>query len=170
MSYHAPMPPIDILNQKFTLDEENGCLVHKKKFGIREGTIAGSRNPAGYLRVNINKRIYLVHRVIYFMSTGKDPGEMEVDHIDGNKHNNRPCNLRLATRSQNRQNVEAYKSNSLGKKGVYFNVRRKAYLCSVQVNGKRVQFGPFDTSEEAYEVYKKESKSRFKQFYPENRI
>lgn len=83
----------------------------------------------------------------------------------GNKSDSRPENLRLATRSQNRHNVDTYANNSTNKKGTWYDKRRKAFFCAVQCNGLREQFGPFETLLEASNTYCIEAKERFGNFY-----
>lgn len=90
---------------------------------------------------------------------------MEVDHINGDKSDSRPENLRLATRSQNRQNTERYSSNSTRRKGTWFDKSRQAFFCAIQCDGVREHFGPFKSVREASEVYNKEARNKFGEFY-----
>lgn len=167
MSRHARLPAEARLFELYTLNPETGALHHKKKFGVKEGSAAGNVMPSGYLRVKADGRLYLAHRIVYAMYYGEDPGHMEVDHINGDKSDNRPSNLRLATREQNRQNVSAYSSNRHGARGVWFDGRRNAYFCAVQAFGCREQFGPFDDLKKASSVYEAEARARFGEFYME---
>lgn len=161
----APLPNVDRLNELFTLDTKRGVLLHRKKCGIKSGSIAGNVMPQGYRRVKVDGKLYLSHRLIYAMAYGDCPQHMEVDHINGNKSDSRPENLRLATRSQNRHNVDTYANNSTNKKGTWYDKRRKAFFCAVQCNGLREQFGPFETLLEASNTYCREAKERFGNFY-----
>ena len=167
MIKHAEIPPIERLEALFELDADRGLLIHKKKCGIKAGAVAGSPMPQGYLRAKADGRLYLVHRLIYAMYNKQSPGTREVDHINGNKKDNRPCNLRLATRNQNRQNVEKYISNSTGYRGIWYDKARNCFFCAIQANGVRDQFGPFETAQKASEVYISEAKTRFGEFYRE---
>lgn len=169
-SSHRPMPTVERLFQLFSLDRETGYLTHNKKFGIKEGSIAGSKTTQGYIRVKADGHLYLAHRVVFKMENGFDPFDLEVDHINGCKSDNRPSNLRTATRNQNRQNTKAYKSNKHNAKGVWFDDRRSAYFCAVQANKVREQFGPFKSLSDAVRCYESEAKSRFGEFYPEDRV
>lgn len=168
MSKHSVLPSVSRLYHLFSLDKDTGNLLHKKKCGTKEGSVAGAFMPQGYIRVKIDGRLYLAHRVVYKMACGEDPGEYEIDHIDGDKRNNRPHNLRIATRHQNRQNVGSYKSNKVRMKGVWYDKNRKCFLCSVQSFGDRETFGPFATAEDASQVYEMVSKERFGEFYKES--
>lgn len=160
-----PLPSLGRLFQLFDLDKENGFLLHKKKCGTKRGSTAGNVTPQGYRRVKIDGSLYLTHRVIYFMAFGKDPGLLEVDHVNGDKSDSRPENLRLATRHQNRQNVGTYSNNTTKHKGTWFDKQRRLYFCAVQCDGVREQFGPFETLKEAADIYQKEAKDRFGDFY-----
>jgi len=89
------------------------------------GCLAGGSRPGGeYLRVKFcGKQVY-VHRLAFFLMTGEWP-KSHVDHINGIKTDNRWCNLRLATMSQNKANEGIRESNSSGWKGVSFFLRRE---------------------------------------------
>ncbi|MEL0214459.1 MAG: HNH endonuclease signature motif containing protein [Burkholderiaceae bacterium] len=66
---------------------------------VKAGDVAGS-NFKGYIRITYKGVAYLAHRVAWFLSSGEQPGE-EIDHINGNKSDNRICNLRSVNKSQN---------------------------------------------------------------------
>lgn len=79
--------------------------------------IAGSKYPNGYIYIMINGKMCLLHRVIYEKYHNIQlTRDQEIDHINGVKDDNRICNLRLATRSQNMQNKKCY--NQLGEKHI----------------------------------------------------
>ena len=80
------------------------------------------------------------------------PNGMFVDHINHDTLDNRKCNLRLATKSENMMNRRRAKSNSSGLKGVYKKSKNKWYAI-ITVRGERINLGTFDTSEEAHEAY-----------------
>lgn len=78
-----------------------------------------------------------------------------VDHIDGNKSNNRIDNLRPASVSQNAWNSKKRVNNTSGYKGVSFNApgRERPWMASIGVNGKRKTIGRYETAEEAHQAY-----------------
>lgn len=165
----SPLPSLERLCQILELNHATGDLIHKKKCGTVEGSIAGNITAQGYVRVKIDGRLYLAHRIVFYMATSINPNGLEIDHIDGDKRNNVPSNLRMATRDQNRQNVGRYKNNTCKARGVYFNKARNAYFCHVQAFGKRKMFGPFQSVEQASSVYEIESKEKFGEFYKEQK-
>jgi hypothetical protein len=84
---------------------------------IRVGSVAGSVNPDGYVRLKIDGIDYLAHRLAWFFETARWP-ECEIDHEDRNRANNRWRNLREATGTQNQMNRGRQRNNTTGFKGV----------------------------------------------------
>lgn len=126
------------------------------------GKPAGNSRNSVYIQVSINDRLYLAHRVIWLMMTGKWP-DTDIDHDDTCKTNNRWRNLRGATDSQNHANVPRNKANKTGFKGVYLSPHG-TYGASIKVNGKSRRLGFYKTPEEAHEAYKAAAQQEFKEF------
>ena len=115
------------------------------------GAVAGSRHSRGYWQVWMFGVQYLAHRLAVFYTTGRWP-EMDVDHINGNRSDNRIANLRTVTRSENMQNQRAARSNSrTGLLGVVPN--RKRFAAQIRVNRKTTCLGTYDTPEQAHQAY-----------------
>lgn len=83
------------------------------------------------------------------------PDGMVVDHIDGDKLNNRRNNLRICKHSENLRNASISSSNTSGFKGVCFDKSRNKWSANITVNGKHHYLGRYDTPEEAAEEYDK---------------
>lgn len=139
--YCIPMPPLELLNATYTLDRERGVLIRKTSTRqYKAGSLAGTPMKSGHLMMGFGGKRYLVHRIIYFMVTGEDPGELRVDHINGDPTDNRPENLRLATVAENsRHKVALATNNKSGFRNVSWNNRWNRWQVSLEVNGKRVQ-------------------------------
>jgi hypothetical protein len=103
----------------------------------------GSRN---YISVMINYKNYLAHRIIYLLHHGYMP--MLVDHIDGDKLNNKIENLREATYSQNSFN-RVKKDSLLNIKNVTFCKLKKKFKAQLSINGKNKHLGYFDLLNDA---------------------
>lgn len=100
------------------------------------------------LRIGGNRTTIYMHREI--MNT---PSEYHTDHINGIKTDNRRCNLRVCTRSENSSNRGAALNNKTRLKGVCKNSYCETFRSRIQVNGKRIHLGYFATAEEAQQVY-----------------
>jgi hypothetical protein len=94
--------------------------------------ICGWPNPGGYLQIMIDCRIYQLHRLAFFYMTGKWP-VLHVDHINCMRSDNRWCNLRQATYSQNRMNA---KNLNHGLKGAHFWDRKGLWRARYGLGGK----------------------------------
>ena len=112
------------------------------------GSPAGSINREGYKTISINKKKYQSSRLAWLFMTGDWP-EIEIDHIDRNKSNDKWSNLRQATRSENAINRNLCKSNTSGIKGVYWYSRTKMWMANIGVDSKLIHLGYFHTKDEA---------------------
>lgn len=128
---------------------DDGSLIRKVRTNPRapENTIAGCPNKAGYLRIRINGKLYMNHRLIWFMHHGTWPTAL--DHINGNKQDNRIENLRPCTQSENMQNCKNKKNNKTGVKGVTWNTGKNKYRARLTVARKEIFIGYFLTISEA---------------------
>lgn len=108
----------------------------------------------------------MAHRVIYFLSTGIDPDDYDIDHIDRNPLNNNPANLRLATKPQNAQNAKTPKNNTSGYKGTYWNKKVNKWQASISINKRLVHLGVFSTLEEAVAARNEAEIMVYKEFSP----
>jgi len=126
-----------------------------------QGSLAGCLHGSGYKVVTINSKSQKLHRVIWIMLFGDIPDGFYIDHINGNKIDNRLENLRLATNSQNQQNRPAPKNSTSGYRGVTWHKQVNKWMARICIKGERKTIGFFDTAEDAYEAYKKEAKKVF---------
>lgn len=111
---------------------------------------------------NGKKKIYM-HREIL----GSAPGVC-VDHINGDKLDNRRSNLRECTKSENALNSKTKSNNALGIKGVSYTSagkRLKRFVAQISLNGKHKFIGNFLTAKEAADAYQKETKLLHGQFH-----
>jgi hypothetical protein len=122
------------------------------------GKIAGSRNPDGYLYIGMRGSLYLAHRVIWKLVTGKDPLN-EVDHVDRIRDNNRWKNLREADPSQNRCNTGMRYNNTTGLKGAVLDPKLKQYRAAIGHKGSKIYLGLYPTAEAAHAAYSKAADS-----------
>ena len=109
----------------------------KSKIGKKSGT----PHSKGYVQVVYKGTLYMEHRIIFLLHYGYLP--KLVDHINGNKSDNRICNLREATVSQNGHNMKTPRSNTSGIKGVTWRNSNKTWRVQISVNGKNKFLGAF---------------------------
>jgi hypothetical protein len=152
------MPSLEVLNQIFYLDEESPSGLRWKRSSctrIKPGAVAGTKSDKGYWNVYITDRRYKVHRIIFYMRTGIDPGNNLVDHVNRVSSDN--TDLRVATRSQNAANCTkgTYKKSPTHSrfKGVTWHKGHKKWLAQISVNKKKSHLGYFDTELEAAAAY-----------------
>lgn len=117
--------------------------------GCKAGRLAGGVWRCGYWMVSIGGRRLKRSRVVFALVHGRWP--VEVDHINRDSADDRPENLREATRAQNNQNRRAYRKRSEWPRGVYR--RKNRYEALIGVSGKRLYLGRFDTPSEASDAY-----------------
>lgn len=77
------------------------------------------------------------------------PDEMEVDHVNGDRADNRIENLRLVTPAENSKNKRLQKINTSGCSGVMWATSRERWEASISDSGKHIHLGSYHTKEEA---------------------
>lgn len=95
---------------------------------------------------------------------GHYPVDCDIDHINMVRNDNRYENLRLATRSQNMQNIRAHRDSTTGVKNVSYRKDTKSYSVRMMVDGKYRNFGCFRSKEEAETVADKIRRESHKEF------
>lgn len=110
-----------------------------------------SKNPQGYCRGSILRQPVAAHRVIWKMVTGEEP--LEIDHINGNRSDNRFCNLRSVTRAANTRNRQIPTHNTSGVIGVSRRANGKWYA-QMRYRGEQFYLGTYDAMEDAVRARK----------------
>ena len=129
-------------------DYKDGILYWKVKAAnrVKIGSPVGSFDPStGYHKTHVHRKFHKTHRVIFLYHHGYLPDF--VDHIDGDKLNNRIENLRAATKSQNCMNQKISTRNTSGTKGVMWLKREQKWLVALRVNSILHSFGYFKDKE-----------------------
>lgn len=126
-----------------------GTLINNYNINSRalKGQEAGTTRKDGYKVVRVNKKGYLVHRLIWEHFRGPIPKGFYIDHIDRNPSNNKLENLRLVTNQENAFNTSA--------SGAYYDKRRDKWYSQIRKSGQRRCLGTFNTKDEAEEAYTK---------------
>lgn len=144
---------IERLQELFIWRPEYGLLLHRtakgggcsKVFALQP---AGSANKRGYLVVKVGGRHFFAHRVAFAMHHGRWP-DGDIDHIDRSPLNNRPENLRVATRADNVRNAGLRADNKSGIKGVHWYKQTGKWRAQIVFDGKNRNLGYYDDTETA---------------------
>lgn len=137
--------------------EETGVFTWKSAhhWRAKPGMVAGNIDPShGYCKIGVLGANYYAHRLAWLVVHGEFPNE-QVDHIDGNRTNNAIKNLRLATQSENNQNLRAPRGDRKGQLLGVYRTESGRWRAAIRINKKSIHLGNFDTQEGAYEAYLK---------------
>jgi HNH endonuclease len=130
---------------------------------IWPGDQVGSQTIKGYITLGHRKKLYRANRTAWFFMTGRwPPRELQVEHRNSNKADNRWANLGLVTRTKNRQNLNdpLNKKNISGCRGVTFHVGRrnpkyKRWRVAITMNKQQIFLGYFVDLQDAIAARKK---------------
>ena len=115
-----------------------------------------------------NGKTAMMHRLVMGLSD-KDE-EILVDHINHNTLDNRKCNLRFATKSQNTMNAVLRSDNTSGVSGVYWHKTNQKWISRIDKDGKSIYLGCFDNYQDAVLARQKAEQIYFKEYSYQNSI
>ena len=164
----APIPEPEFFRQSLTYYPDTGKLFWKHKpaslfeggkFSPERCALSWNAKYAGkeaftcianngYFVGRIRGRNYLAHRVIWAIVHGEWP-EDQIDHINGDRTDNRVSNLRPADTTANAMNMGLRSDNQTGCAGVGWLPKQKKWRARIKVDGREKYLGHFDTFEEA---------------------
>jgi len=147
------------LKELFSYDKETGLFVRYKKLGPKRD-IAGHIATKGHRQIMVDGKLYMAHRLAWLYVYGEHP-KLLLDHINRNPDDNRICNLRLATSSENQQNTKLRATNKSGAKGISYCSYSKAWKARITKQGKTFELGRFKDFDLAVEARKKAEDSMF---------
>lgn len=137
-------PKTGVFKRTHALDRQGNIIerVHFPKVG-----------DGGYLRINMFNEPRLVHRLVFLYMTGKLPHF--VDHINGDRSDNRWKNLRGVDDLSSARNVGMYKNNKSGVKGVHFDKRRKRWQVNIASGNREKSLGSYVSFDDAVKARRK---------------
>lgn len=140
----------DIIKEFFSYSPATGIFVRIKSVSNRcsVGDVASRKNKAGYINIFINGKRYLSHRLAWLYVYGHMPPKY-IDHINGIRDDNRICNLRCATITDNARNRSTNKNNTSGHNGVSWCKTTKSWLVTICSDSKMKYVGRFKDKNEA---------------------
>lgn len=124
------------------------------------GDIAGGKNNQGYIQIRVGGLLMKAHRLAWVLFFGEWPNK-DIDHIDGNRSNNKISNLRLSSRAMNGQNRKRPNKNN---SSAFLGARKHGskWQAKIFANGRDVHLGTFDTPRAAHVAYVKAKRSLHK--------
>jgi hypothetical protein len=144
-----PIPTLERLREVLRYDPETGIFTWLVMMSSRAlpNQAAGCRSN-GYRQIRLDGGIYLSHRLAWLYVYGEWP-DKEIDHVNGDKSDNRIANLRLATRTQNCCNVRRRRTNKSGTPGVSWFPQTQRWRARIVVDRREVSLGYFRSKQDA---------------------
>jgi hypothetical protein len=140
------------LKELLTYDSETGVFTRNKDMSrtFKKGQVAGCIHKAnGDMNWEYNGKKYKMHRLAWLYVYGED---VYLDHVNGNRSDNRIANLRPCTHAQNMGNKKVYKNNKSGYPGV--KITKDRFRADIRIKGVNHYLGTYSDAETAYNVYK----------------
>jgi len=131
---------LDQTTIKTILEDKDGVLYWRKT-----GKKAGTLHHTGYIQICVNQKLHNAHRLMFMLHHGWVPEV--IDHVDGNRANNKIDNLRTATWSQNLQNMKLRPTNKSGCKNVSWSSTKQKWVVQLSIGGRQTNLGRFDDLE-----------------------
>lgn len=160
------LPSLEYLREILRYDPQTGAMtwikrrVHKHFSHLYAGRPAGRVNRRdGYIQIGIDNKRYSLHRLAWFMTHGSEPDGC-IDHINGDKLDNRLTNLRVVTPAENAKNQPLPSRNKSGVMGVCRVKATGRWRAQIGVNGRQTCLGEFEDKNAAIAA-RKEAERRF---------
>ena len=165
---NRPELTADRLRAVLSYDPQSGQFRRLTTSGGKPvGSIAGSLHYLGYVKIRIDNKFHLAHRLAWLYVHGQWP-TAQIDHINGLKADNRIANLREATHSENGQNRPLQKNNTSGVAGVCWDSRNCHWQARIRVSNKVINLGTFADFSDAVAA-RLAAKPKFHKFHPVER-
>jgi hypothetical protein len=144
---------IELLNN-LEYDPNTGIVSWKsRRSRVRIGIEAGTLDNKGYRRIKFNARIYRTHILIWIMQTGLPPSKT-IDHINRKKDDNRWCNLREATMTEQSYNRSLHYDSKSLITGVSWHKAARKWHAQIMVSRKKIHLGLYSSKNDAIEARK----------------
>jgi hypothetical protein len=153
------------LKEVLNYDPNTGIFTWKQKTSnrIKVGAIAGNLHNCGYIELKVKGNRILAHRLAWLYEHGKLPSL--IDHINGDKKDNRICNLRQASFAENAYNSKIRVDNKSGIRCVCWDNKRQSWGVRIKLEGKLKYFGNYKDLNEAAKIAEKYRKEYHASFF-----
>ena len=153
MTRKLPLPPTEVLRSMFRYDAKTGKLYWLSRPDdprwnrVFAGKEAGGIDGKGYVRIRTDGNNWNAHRVVWKLVHDEEPEF--VDHISGDRSDNRLANLRSVGKAENARNTRLAKNNTSGHNGVHWVTRERKWRACIYVGGQKVGLGDFADKQDA---------------------
>jgi hypothetical protein len=138
--------------------------IESPAFNIPARSLAGTLRDDGYIGVYLNKKYIFAHRIVWEMFNSPLLDTEYIDHINGQRADNRIENLRKCTLQQNAYNRGKQSNNKSGYKGVSWHKQKCKWVAQIKIDGRNKFLGFFTDPEEAYKRYCEVAKECYGEF------
>lgn len=122
--------------------DERSFRTWNARYAGREAFTSVTKN--GYRCGRIFDKTYFAHRVCWVLAAGEWPAD-DIDHINGDRADNRLENLRSTTRTHNNRNRRRSSNNTSGVTGVSWHAASRSWHAVIVIAGKQISLGYFKT-------------------------
>ncbi|HAK35511.1 MAG TPA: HNH endonuclease [Pantoea sp.] len=144
--------PLEVVKKRLDFDPDTGMFRRRWANGKVSEWFKGSKRSNGYRAVVVAGKSMLAHRVAYAIFFGIYPDGL-IDHINGDRSDNRIGNLRVVDHAENMKNRKVELKEKKKFKGCYFDRHKKKWRAAARINSKIYRIGDFDDQTSAHEAY-----------------
>lgn len=161
----------DHLKDRLRYDPSTGTFIWRerpndKRWNVRYADrTAGTKDTKGYIQIKVDSHRYLAHRLAWLYMTGAWP-DNDIDHINGQCGDNRWCNIREATRTENMRNQTKVRKNTSSVTGVSWNRQRGKWESYIRVDRNKKHLGLFTVKQDAIDARQDAELKYFGSFSP----
>jgi hypothetical protein len=143
------LPSADDIRKRLAYDTDTGvfvwrrCVTMPNNWNARyAGAVAGCIDTHGYRLIRIDGRLRYAHRLAWLIVTGEWPAD-QIDHVSGNRADNRIANLRAVSHADNMRNAAMRADNTSGHMGVNWHKAAGKWRAKIKADGRDIHLGLF---------------------------
>ena len=144
---------VEYLREVLDYNPETGIFTWRvARSGVKFGGVAGTLTLKGYCQIGLSAKLYLAHRLAWLYVNGSFPKSI-LDHVNGDRTDNRIANLRVCNNSTNQENRSLGGSGAIPYLGVSFHKKTRKFRALIKFQGVLKHLGLFPTALEAHHAY-----------------
>lgn len=143
---------IELIKSKVEFDPDTGMFRRTWLNGNKGEWTKGSKRSNGYRAICVDRKSMLAHRVAYAIHFGEFPDGL-IDHINGDRSDNRISNLRVVDHAENMKNRTVIYNRKKKFKGCYFDKDKNKWRAAARIEKKIYLLGNFNDEGSAHQAY-----------------